>query len=281
MMNPSSFVKQVLPQLKVCGDYALRVQSQVKSLPAKGSGSEFSQALSNADLSVQNVLEVFCLSRFPECSFYGEEDHASLNKEYFVKKSDYCITLDPIDGTRLFLDGKPSFNIVLSLLHKGQIVAAICAIPGLNECYFAVEGLGAFRIALDEELLCQSWQPYQLPQGSDLILTHQEPELYDALSSLNVFEVIERYQLNRREFEISLASVLTGKLGAFVNKRAHVIDWGAIGYIIKQAGGELSDFSGATPGSYDGPDYRVQGLIASSNQQLHRQILEAINTHKN
>ena len=53
-------------------------------------------------------------------------------------------TVDPIDGTRSFIQGLPLFATLLSLLHKGQPVMGIICLPALKETVWAVKGKGTY-----------------------------------------------------------------------------------------------------------------------------------------
>ena len=76
-------VSFLLPQLLTAGRYAARIQQRIHARPAKSGDTEFQQALTDADLSVQGFLEVVMLSRFPGVKFFSEELADSLNAKYF------------------------------------------------------------------------------------------------------------------------------------------------------------------------------------------------------
>jgi fructose-1,6-bisphosphatase/inositol monophosphatase family enzyme len=53
--------------------------------------------------------------------------------------------LDPLDGTRNFIEGRSDFGILLSLLHDGECVAGWMRLP-LQQCtFFTARGAGAWR----------------------------------------------------------------------------------------------------------------------------------------
>ena len=53
--------------------------------------------------------------------------------------------VDPIDGTRAFLRGKPHFAVCVALVEAGQAVASAIFNPATDEFYEAVRGQGARR----------------------------------------------------------------------------------------------------------------------------------------
>ena len=69
------------------------------------------------------------LAKFPELGFFTEEEKYSYNLKYFSKDNDYVLTLDPINGTRFYKDGLLIFDIIITILHRRKIEAAVAYIP--------------------------------------------------------------------------------------------------------------------------------------------------------
>ena len=57
--------------------------------------------------------------------------------------TDYCFTIDPIDGTINFAHGIPLWGIQVACIKKKKTCAAVIYLPKLNELYYADEN-GAF-----------------------------------------------------------------------------------------------------------------------------------------
>ena len=129
--SPLKILQTLLPHLRVAAGYAQQIQNKIISLPAKDAGDNFlSAALTDADLSIQTMIEVALLGTFPDLAFYGEEYEQSRNTKYFTStelgtKNDYLITLDPIDGTQYYLDGFDNYQVILSILNAEEYEAAI------------------------------------------------------------------------------------------------------------------------------------------------------------
>ena len=117
--------------LRVAAGYARHIQTRIKTLPAKDEGDNFfATALTDADLSIQTAIEVALLAHFPQIRFFGEEYEQSRNTKYFRStefdsQGDYLITLDPIDGTKFYLDGFDNYQIILSILNADEFEAVI------------------------------------------------------------------------------------------------------------------------------------------------------------
>tara|TARA_B100001093_G_scaffold400946_1_gene388487 strand:+ start:555 stop:1337 length:783 start_codon:yes stop_codon:yes gene_type:complete len=84
--------------------------------------------VTEADVSTQNYINN-CISRkFPTHSIVGEEKSQINDNEY-----EWCI--DPIDGTRSFITGFPTWGTLISLSKNGKVILGIVDMPALNERY--------------------------------------------------------------------------------------------------------------------------------------------------
>lgn len=92
--------------------------------------------VSEADIAVDTLLrEKLCGAR-PGYGWLSEESgqSGSLTTRWIV---------DPIDGTRAFIDGKPEFTICVALLHDGAPVLSAIYNPASEELFEATAGGGA------------------------------------------------------------------------------------------------------------------------------------------
>ncbi|HEY9858651.1 MAG TPA: inositol monophosphatase family protein [Candidatus Obscuribacterales bacterium] len=139
--SPRLFLETLFPYLKVAAAYACQIQAKIVAHPAKDASDDFfAAALSDADLSIQTLVEVALLGTFPNIRFYGEEYEQSYNTQYFRSielgpQDDYLVTLDPIDGTQFYLDGHSNYQIILSILNRDEFEAAIALSPAQNTYY--------------------------------------------------------------------------------------------------------------------------------------------------
>lgn len=69
-------------------------------------------------------------------------DHGILGEEFGPEKTEaeWVWVLDPVDGTKAFITGKPSFGTLIALLHKGRPVLGIIDQPILRERWLGVAG---------------------------------------------------------------------------------------------------------------------------------------------
>ena len=131
------------PVLRLAADYAVAIQSRIATLPEKSEYGDnfYATALTDADLTIQTTIELALLARFPEVRFFGEEYQTSYNTKYFrgidLAEGELLVTLDPIDGTRAYLDKLDTFAIILTII-KGDHYEAVLIIKPKQKYYFCI-----------------------------------------------------------------------------------------------------------------------------------------------
>ena len=85
-----------------------------------------------ADKSVELALREAIAASFPDDDIFGEE-HADRRGS-----SGYGWVIDPIDGTRAFISGRPVFGTLIGLVRDDLPLAGFIDMPMLDECYVAV-----------------------------------------------------------------------------------------------------------------------------------------------
>ena len=79
-----------------------------------------------ADISIQRKINKIIEDVYPMHSILGEEESK-------LKKSDYEWCIDPIDGTKSFIQGMPLWGTLISLTKNKKIILGLADIPALDE----------------------------------------------------------------------------------------------------------------------------------------------------
>jgi len=96
----------------------------------KGDKSPVTQADREAEAAIRRLLA----REVPEHGVIGEE-HGNERVD-----ADYVWVLDPLDGTRAFIVGKPTFGTLIALVHKGRPVLGVIDMPILGEQWLGAHG---------------------------------------------------------------------------------------------------------------------------------------------
>ena len=94
--------------------------------------------VTSADRANEQLIAKLLTEAFPDDGLLGEE---GATRE---ARSGRRWIIDPIDGTRSFIRGIPTWSSMLALEADGQVVVGACNLAPLGELYSAALGLGAF-----------------------------------------------------------------------------------------------------------------------------------------
>jgi len=278
--SPRKILQTLLPHLRVAAGYAQQIQNKIISLPDKDAGGNFlSAALTDADLSIQTLVEVALLGTFPELHFYGEEYEKSRNTKYFTStklgtKDNYLITLDPIDGTKYYLDGFNNYQIILGILNESHYEALITVSPAQDCYYYTLKDRGVFKGKLEQDL--NECQPLEITNPSPHILlgwgmAHLKPALQDKYRVID----IENSYSSSQQFP-NYNGIFSGDLIGWITKRGKFIDSAALAFMAQENGCIVTGLDGLPlPPLYTCKNYSYEGAIIANSPQLHQDLLAA------
>ncbi|MBI2057368.1 MAG: hypothetical protein HYT63_00050 [Candidatus Yanofskybacteria bacterium] len=263
------------PCFLTAGDYLLKVQNRVQSV-SKDGDSPFTTALTDADLSVQNLFEITTLANHPELAFDSEEESMSLNKKYFPREAEYRILLDPIDGTKNFKDGGKTFGVVMTVVKDRQIYAVAMYLPAYRKFFYSVRCGGTYLAATRRLSEKGKIQTLALPRAGVVRTDHASKDLIERIDKvIQVKEITRDY--DPQTWRWPKFGILTGEIDGFVKMDAPLEDWGAIAFMAENAGAMVSDKDGnLIPNYFDFPDRKIPSLVVSRDYIAHSLVLNAL-----
>lgn len=89
--------------------------------------------VTEADLAVNDALHATLTGARPDYGWLSEESEADPAR----LDAQHCFIIDPIDGTRAFIDGQQGFSHSLAVAEGDRIVAAVVHLPVLDLTYAA------------------------------------------------------------------------------------------------------------------------------------------------
>jgi myo-inositol-1(or 4)-monophosphatase len=277
--SPKQILATLLPLLRVAAAYAHEIQTRIVAQPSKDSDNFMVAALSDADLSIQTFIEVALLGLFPQIRFYGEEYEKTYNTKYFRaidlgEQDDYLITLDPIDGTRFYLDGHSNYQIILAILNRDDYEAVITVSPAQQIYSYALRGQGCWQGAITDDL--DACQPLHVQADGTRIFLGWEmgkltPYLNQDYQVLNITEYSSAMQMP------AISDLLTGQVAGAVLKAGQWIDSAALAFMAGEAGAIVTTLEGQPlPPLHSCQNYRRSGVLVAAAPAIHQRLLEAI-----
>lgn len=95
--------------------------------------------VTDLDLEIEKAVQTEFANKYPHLPVYGEETG------YGEGEDAAFWLIDPIDGTKSFIDGTPSFSNMAALIENGQTRAAIIYNPVRDDVYTTIKGQGAYK----------------------------------------------------------------------------------------------------------------------------------------
>jgi len=279
--TPRQILTTLLPYLRTAGAYARQIQRQIQAQPDKdGKGDNFfASALSDADLSIQTMLEVVLLGLFPQVRFYGEEYETTYNTKYFRAidlgaAGDYLIALDPIDGTQFYLDGHNNYQIILSVLNADEFEAVIAITPGQDLYYYTLRGKGTFKGQMHQAL--EDCQPVQFasPQKAICLGWHMGEVAPLLRDRYRVYHTKTDYAQDNPIPNFN--GLLSGDLAGAVLARGQFIDGAALAFMAQEMGYIVTTLDGNPPPPLHAcSNYQRPGMLVAASAEVHQDLLRA------
>ncbi len=104
-----------------------------------------SSPLTEADLAAHHII-IDGLSAISDLPCLSEESGEADGIEWTQRKNwrKYWL-IDPLDGTKEFINKNDEFTVNIALIENGKAVLGVVYCPPLNRLYFAAQGIGSFR----------------------------------------------------------------------------------------------------------------------------------------
>jgi myo-inositol-1(or 4)-monophosphatase len=205
--------------------------------------------VSAADIEVNEVLETYLRSVRPHYGWLSEESPDSPAR----LSTESQFILDPIDGTRAFLQGDTAFSHALAVVRDGQVTAGVVYLPAQDKLYAATAHGPATLNSAAIRIAPPAAEPRALTSKTTLGPEHW-PGGVPAL---------------QRHFRASMAwrlcLVAEGAFDAMLTLRpAWEWDIAAGTLIAARAGASVSDRTGA-PLRFNSADPRSAGLVVAAS----------------
>ena len=196
----------------------------------KGDASPVTVADRDAEAAMRGILS----ARFP--------DHAILGEEGGEQRAGapYRWVLDPIDGTRAFITGRPTFGTLIALLDGDTPVLGLIDQPITGERWLGVAGRptvfsGAYGAAGSRA--CATLAAAELSCTSPAIFRDAERPRWDRLAAQ-----VARVSWGGDCYAYGLLAL--GQIDIVAEATLKLWDWAALVPVITGAGGSITDWAG-------------------------------------
>jgi myo-inositol-1(or 4)-monophosphatase len=216
--------------------------------------------VSDADIAVDELLRAR-LSAEPGGIAWLSEESADDPARLAAR---YVWIVDPIDGTRAYIEGHADWAVSAALVDNGRPVAACLFAAAHEEFFAAIAGRGATL----------NGAPIAASRGAGLegAQIAGPKNLLEKLAALTPpFTVVPRV----RSLALRLARVAQGAIDAAIaGGNSHDWDLAAADLLVHEAGGALTSFGGGTV-TYNRPVPR-HGMLVAAGRDKHATLIELL-----
>ena len=218
--------------------------------------------VTEGDIAVNELLQGRLAALAPEAGWVSEETEPA--GEAGTSTWPRTWVVDPIDGTRAYIAGRPDWTISVALVADGRPLLAALYAPVTEEMFLAVRGAGA------------TWNRAEIRASGGAALDGARlggPKRY--LERLSHISPTVQPQPRVHSLALRLARVAQGELeAAFSSGGSHDWDLAAADLLVHEAGGVMTDFTGR-PLSYNRPQ-RAHGALIAAGSARHDALIELV-----
>lgn len=214
--------------------------------------------VTRADRDAETAMRTLIEKRYPDHSVTGEE---------FGERSgsgNYRWLLDPVDGTRSYACGLPTWTTLIALLQDGEPLVGIIDAPALDERYAGSAGESWVSCGGSAQRVrssnCTRLTEARLSTTDPFLFAGATAEVFERLRS---FARITRYGHDGYAY----ARLAAGDLDLVVECALKPHDHAALLPVVRGSGGVFGDWLG-------GCDFSAGNVIAAATPQLYDAAVE-------
>jgi histidinol-phosphatase len=218
-----------LTAAKEAGDIQLASAQTVLAVELK----EDSSPVTNVDRACEKAIKERLMSAYPDDGFYGEESPHSLGK------SGRQWIVDPLDGTRPYLHGIPTYSVLIALEEAGDPVVGAIFLPAMGLTCWASRGSGAFLNGKPIHVSSVSSSGSAMGTALGFVEKAELPEGKRLMALMRTWNYAYGFM-----DAYSYVCVANGSLDIAVNLLDKPWDCASAACIVREAGGSFSAITG-------------------------------------
>lgn len=221
----------------------------------KNAGGVF-DPVTEADKGAERAMRALIEARYPEHGISGEE--------YGITNPGAPLywSLDPIDGTRSFICGLPTWTTLIGLVEDGVPVVGLIDVPVLGERYLGYGEIGRQGTEVLRTSGCAVLGEARLATTDPYLFEGAEAEAFERVRRA---ARVARYGQDAYAY----ARLAGGGIDLVVESRLQPHDIHALVPVVRGAGGVIGDWEG-------GSDFGKGRVVAAATQALYDQTIETL-----
>jgi len=280
-MEKSPHASEWAEELTVAQEIARCAGQEILAIQRSGQNLQIenklgvNQLMSPVTIADQKANQLICQTLVAHFPTYGLLTEEEVTDERLLKAvqrwpdAKMSWIIDPLDGTKAFINGGTDYGIHIGLTQNGKAILGVNYYPVTDICYYAVQGYGSYK------------QVGENPPQRLYIAISQIEEIR-AISNTDPTETAPIYQalIQRSKFTAldscgwKICSIAEGNYDLYISMgvRGGAWDYCSSDIILREAGGFISDLKGQ-PIDYC-KNRLEQGAIVCGHKELYEQVLQ-------
>ncbi len=227
----------------------------------------FPEPVTIADRKSSELIIEGLLAAFPDDGILSEEETDNFHR----LKRQRVWMIDPIDGTKGFIEKTDDFGVQIGLTENGQAILGVVLLPAENVLYFATKNGGAFCVVNDETPKRMEVSAKNEFSAMQLAVSrsHRSPKMSELFEHFGFAGEIRRGSVG---LKVGLIARQIADLYIHLSPRTKFWDTCAPQVIIEESGGKLTDIFGQKI-TYDISDVQNHNGVLATNGVSHQKVL--------
>jgi inositol-phosphate phosphatase/L-galactose 1-phosphate phosphatase/histidinol-phosphatase len=214
--------------------------------------------VTQADREIEQALRREVIALHPDHGFVGEEF------EPRNPDAEHVWVVDPIDGTKAFLAGKPTFGTLIALLRNGKPLLGVIDHPALSERWIGAAGHATTHDG-------KPVQARRCPELKAAVLYASSPEMFQGEDRARFEALRSQVRVNGWGTDcLAYGLLASGFVDLVAEASMGPHDFLPLVPVVEGAGGRITDWEGRALSLAVGTKGRV---LASGDPALHEQAL--------
>ena len=215
--------------------------------------------VTNADKAFERFIRKEISNKFPSHQIKGEEFGEKKTK------SDFTWVIDPIDGTRSFVIGNPTWSNLISLNYRGYPVLGLANFPILKKYYFNTSAKSAFVVENNKRKKIKvnikaSFSKVKLSAAFHGAISLKQQKKIPKILKLMEFPCADA---------LSYSHLAEGKVDVVIQCGNKIWDIHPLIPIIESAGGTVSNWKNESA-------VKAGNILVSANKKIHKKFLKIL-----
>ncbi|HXI24966.1 MAG TPA: 3'(2'),5'-bisphosphate nucleotidase CysQ [Pyrinomonadaceae bacterium] len=221
-----------------------------------------------ADREANDLIVRTLLTEFPDDGILAEE---SKDTERRLGKERVWL-IDPMDGTKNFIQRDGDFAVQIGLAVNGEVVAGVVYQPVRGVLYRAARGAGSWIESTDKPVermrVSARTDPHEMALASSR--SHRSPRMEKVVSRFGF-----KNEVRRGSVGVKIGLITEQQADIYLHLSPSTKQWDTCGpqIILEEAGGKLTDLFGQ-PLRYNGVRIDNRNGIVATNGAAHEMVIE-------